>query len=105
MSGIEILDRFEAQTFRLNRVSKTDELFEFPQLVRVASQSPTGIVTDRLITGAVALGPEVIDQVNDQVRASALSCKTKMVAIQLMAVQTEAEVHNGDSSSCSESAK
>ena len=73
MRGIEILDGLEAQTFCLNCVSKTDELFEGPELVRIAGQSPTGIVADRLITSTVARGPEVIDQMNDQVCAAALS--------------------------------
>ena len=95
--GIKILDGFEAQTFCLNRASKIDKLFERPELVRVAGQTPSGIVANRLIAGAVACRPEVIDQVNDQVGAAALACKTKMVAIQLMAIQTEAELHNGHS--------
>ena len=65
-----------------------------PELVRVAGQSPAGIVADRLVARLIApRRAEVVHQVDHHVRAAALPGELIMLRIELMTIQAQSEFH------------
>ena len=94
MGGIEVFDGFEFQAGSVDLPFQSSQLLVSPQLVRVAGQTPAGIIAHRLIARVIAArGPEVIHQVRHDVRAAALLGEAIMLFVQLVAIESEAEVH------------
>jgi hypothetical protein len=70
------------------------KFFTRPELVRIAGEAPSGIIAARLVAGLIAAGrTKIIDQVNDEVSASALPGKTIMFTIQLVSIKSESKFH------------
>ncbi len=93
MRGIEIFDRFQFEAGGVNFALQRRQFFVGPEFVRIAGQSPAGIVAARLIAELVTRGAEVIDQMDHQVRAAALPGEAKMLRVQLMTIESQAKFH------------
>ena len=92
---IKILNRLQFQAGGVDFLLDGGQFFVRPKPVRVPGQSPAGVVADRLIAGLVAArGAEIIHEVDDEMRAAALSGETVMLRIELMAIKSQAEFHS-----------
>src|SRR5262245_11432397 len=94
MGGIKILNGRQFQSGVVDVLAERSQFFVRPQSVGIAGQSPAGIITDRLIPGlVVARRAEVIDEMNDQVGAAALSGEAVMLRVKLMAIEAKSQFH------------
>ena len=127
MGRIKVFNGFQFQSGGVDFFFNRGQFLAGPKLVRVARQSPAGVVAHRLVVhppqfipptiathgflistavrnggdgcyggraGLVAArGPEVIDQVNDKVRATALPGKAVMFRIELVPIKSKTEFH------------
>ena len=92
--GVEVLDCFQFKPGGIDLLLDGSQFFVGPQLVRVAGQTPAGIIPHRLIAGLIAAGrTEIVHQVDDQMRAAALFGESVMFAVQLMAIEPKSEFH------------
>ena len=91
---IKIFNRFEFKSGDVDFLFNRGKFLVSPELVRVAGQTPAGVVTDRLIAGLIAArGAEIIHEMNNEVRAAALPGETIMLGVELMAIKSESEFH------------
>ena len=95
--GIEIFNGFEFETGGVDFFFDRGEFLKRPELVRVAGQAPAGVVADGLVAGLVAArGAEIIHEMDDEMRAAALSGEAIMLRVELMAIKSESEFHGCD---------
>jgi hypothetical protein len=87
VSGVEILDRFQNQTLRLDGATEIKQLLKRPQLVRVTGESPTGIRSSWLIVAtAVCTSLKIIHEMRDDMSSTSLACELKILARQHMPI-------------------
>src|SRR5689334_1921062 len=94
MRRVKIFDGFEFETGGIDFPFEGGEFLASPEFVWIASQAPASIVADGLVAGPVAArGAEIVHEVDDEMCAAALPREPIMLAIELVAIKSEAELH------------
>jgi hypothetical protein len=88
MSGVEILNGRQDKAGFFNLVAKFLQLMGGPKFIRVSGHSPRLVFGSRrlIVAGIVGAFLEVVNQMHDDVRATALTRKVIVFAPQHMAI-------------------
>ena len=95
VGGIEVFNGLKLEARGFNLLAKGDELGGGPEAFGIAGHAP-GLVfaAGGLVLGGVGFAlPEVVDQVNNDVRAASLNGEGVVLVVQHVPVKTETKFH------------
>ena len=95
VGGVEVFDGFELEAGGLDLLADLGHLGRCPELVRIAGNAPRLVFTAcGLVLVRIGLAlTEIVDQMNDDVRAAGLNCEREVFVVQHVPVETKTEFH------------